>query len=46
MGDGTLDSVKDSEFRVLSNGLIMTLSDFDRKRWVIRGQNVNTDVFS
>ncbi|MEE2924771.1 MAG: hypothetical protein VX619_08335, partial [bacterium] len=45
MGDGTLDSVKGSEFRVLSNGLIMTLSDFDRKRWVIRGQNVNTDVF-
>ena len=28
MGDGTLDLVKDSEFRVLSNGLIMTLSDF------------------
>ena len=45
MGDNTLDSVKGSEFRVLSNGLIMTLSDFDRKRWVIRGQNVNTDVF-
>tara|TARA_Y100000589_G_scaffold120205_1_gene114640 strand:+ start:6375 stop:8819 length:2445 start_codon:yes stop_codon:yes gene_type:complete len=45
LGDGTLDSVKGSEFRVLSNGLIMTLSDFDRERWVIRGQNVNTDVF-
>ncbi len=45
LGDGTLDSVKGGEFRVLSNGLIMTLSDFDRKRWVIRGQNVNTDVF-
>ena len=45
LGDNTLDSVKGSEFRVLSNGLVMTFSDFDRKRWVVRGQNVNTDVF-
>jgi len=40
-----LISEKGDEFRVLSNGLIMTPSDLDREKWVIRGQNVNTDVF-
>lgn len=40
-----LKSQKGSEFRVLSNGLIMTMSDLDSTKWVIRGQNANTDVF-
>lgn len=41
----TLESNRGKEFRVLSNGLIMTLSDLDRTKWVIRGQRDNTDVF-
>lgn len=40
-----LESKQGNEFRVLSNGLIMTLSDLDRTKWVIRGQKDNTDVF-
>ncbi len=38
-------SRKGGYFRVLSNGLIMTHSDVDPTRWVIKGQNLNTDVF-
>jgi hypothetical protein len=40
-----LETREDSEFRMLSNGLIMTPSDFDRSKWVIRSQDINTDVF-
>jgi hypothetical protein len=43
--DDLLVSRKGGNFRVLTNGLIMTRSDLDSSRWVIKGQNLNTDVF-
>ena len=41
----TIQSQEGTNFRVLSNGLVMTKSDLDSKKWVIKGQNVNTDLF-
>ena len=40
-----LEAREGSEFRMLSNGLIMTPSDLDRTRWAIRSQDINTDIF-
>ena len=38
-------SKEGSDFRVLSNGLLMTKSDYDANKWVIKGQNLNSDLF-
>ena len=43
--DGLLKSEQNTDFRVLSNGLVMAKSDYAKKDWVIKGQNVNTDIF-
>ena len=40
-----LESREGTNFRVLSNGLLMARSDYDANQWVIRGQNIDTDVF-
>jgi pyruvate,orthophosphate dikinase len=36
---------KDSNFRVLTNGAIMTPRDDEPEKWGVRGLNVNTDIF-
>ncbi|MBT3783520.1 hypothetical protein HOF92_01015 [bacterium] len=41
----TIESKEGTDFRVLSNGLVMTKSDHDQEKWVIKGQNINTDLF-
>ncbi|PCJ18955.1 MAG: hypothetical protein COB02_09485 [Candidatus Cloacimonadota bacterium] len=41
--DGKL--LNKGNFRVLSNGIVMTLADFDKEKWVIKGINANTDMF-
>lgn len=43
--EGSLISEAQTNFRVLSNGLVMTKSDYNKEDWVIKGQNVNTDIF-
>ncbi|MCO4782928.1 MAG: hypothetical protein KC646_11445 [Candidatus Cloacimonetes bacterium] len=42
-GDGKL--LNEGNFRVLSNGIVMTLADFDKEKWVVKGINANTDMF-
>ena len=43
--NGLINNEQGSDIRVLSNGVIMTKSQLDDKRWTIRGININTDVF-
>lgn len=41
--DGKL--LNEGNFRVLSNGIVMTLADFNKEKWVIKGINANTDMY-
>jgi hypothetical protein len=40
-----LDPREGGDFRILSNGLFMGRSDYDSSKWVIRSQDINTDLF-
>jgi len=45
LDDHLLLSSEESDFKVLSNGLLMARSDYDGENLVLRGQNINTDIF-
>ncbi len=40
-----LDPREEGNFRILSNGLFMGPSDYNQSQWVIRAQDINTDLF-
>ncbi|MCO4780988.1 MAG: hypothetical protein KC646_01590 [Candidatus Cloacimonetes bacterium] len=42
--DGELRSLKGSNFRILSNGTVMTKRDDDKDKWMIRALVSNTDL--